>query len=80
MTVITLFVDPPRPGLVFPDLVEQSALSAGEAAELYQAIFQDLLLSATASGGDVLINYRPDDLLPTKFTDESESAAEKLVR
>lgn len=78
MTVITLFVDPPRPGLVFPDLVEQSALSAGEAAELYQAIFQDLLLSATASGGDVLINYRPDDLLPTKFTDESEPAAEKI--
>lgn len=64
MTVVVAPVDPPREGLVLPELVETTPLSASDAVTLYEAFVEDLCRAAAASGGDLLLNYRPNDLLP----------------
>lgn len=64
MTVLAVFADPPRPGLVLPELAESSPLSEAEAADLYAASLKDTFAAAERSGGELLINYRPDELLP----------------
>ena len=64
MTVIAVLVDPPRDGLVLPRLPDTSPLDASEATSLYRAMAADAMLAAANSGGDLLVNYRPDDLLP----------------
>jgi glycosyltransferase A (GT-A) superfamily protein (DUF2064 family) len=63
MTVIAVFADPPRPGLVLPELAESSPLSEAEAATLYAAALKDTFRAVENSGGELLVNYRPDDLL-----------------
>lgn len=84
MTVITVFADPPRPGLVLPELAESSPLTEAEAADLYAATLKDTLRAAEHSGGELLVNYRPDDLLPDEFADEGggegDQTAEAEVR
>lgn len=80
MTTIAVLCDPPRDGLVLPALPETSPLSTAEATELYAAMLQDACRAVEASGGELLVNYRPDDALPehdgqTK-TPESESESE----
>jgi glycosyltransferase A (GT-A) superfamily protein (DUF2064 family) len=64
MTTIVLLADPPREGVVLPDLPDSSPLSASEATELYEAMLKDSLVIADDSGGELLVNYRPDDQLP----------------
>lgn len=64
MTIVAVFADPPREGLVLPELSETSPLSAAEATDLYAAMFADTCLTVERSGGDLLVNYRPDDLVP----------------
>jgi len=64
MTVVAVLVDPPRDGLVLPDLPDETPLSAAEATRLYEAMVSDLLLAVAESGGDLLVNYRSDDQLP----------------
>lgn len=64
MTTVAVFADPPRPGLVLPELVETSPITAEEAAELYEAMLADACLAAERSGGELLVNYRSDELLP----------------
>lgn len=64
MTVVAVLVDPPRDGLVLPDLPAETPLSASEATRLYEAMVSDLLLAIAESGGDLLVNYRGDDQLP----------------
>jgi glycosyltransferase A (GT-A) superfamily protein (DUF2064 family) len=76
MTVIAVFADPPRPGLVLPELAESSPLSEAEAAELYAATLKDTFRAAEHSGGELLVNYRPDDLLPDEFADEGNEDAQ----
>jgi len=76
MTHIAVFADPPRPGLAFPQLVESSPLSESEAADLYAATLKDTLVAAHRSGGDLLVNYRPDDLLAEEFVGEQSAEAE----
>lgn len=72
MTTIAVLVDPPRPGLVLPRLVETSPLSEQEAADLYAAIFRDLVEAVEKSGGELLVNYRADDDLPGDGDSEAE--------
>jgi glycosyltransferase A (GT-A) superfamily protein (DUF2064 family) len=79
MTVVAVLADPPREGLVLPRLVETSPLSAAEAADLYAAMLGDVAEAVQRSGGDLLVNYRPDDLLPDEYVPE-DAAAEAEVR
>lgn len=78
MTVVAVLADPARPGLVFPELPESSPLTEGEAAELYAAMLKDTMRAVARSGGDLLVNYRPDDLLPDEFV--TDTAAEAEIR
>lgn len=76
MTVVAVLADPPRPGLVLPDLVASTPLSAAEAADLYAATLKDTVRAVERSGGDLLVNYRPDDLLPAEHVTATSSQAE----
>lgn len=64
MTVHVLLADPPRDGLVLPDLPESSPLTEAEATRLYEAMLKDACVAAATSGGSLLVNYRPEDVLP----------------
>ncbi|WP_276301417.1 TIGR04282 family arsenosugar biosynthesis glycosyltransferase [Halorussus lipolyticus] len=76
MTHIAVFADPPRPGLAFPELAESSPLSESEAADLYAATLKDTFVAVRRSGGDLLVNYRPDDLLADEFVGDESAEAE----
>lgn len=78
MTVIAVMADPARPGLVLSDLAETSPLTEAEAADLYAAMVKDTMRAVARSGGELLVNFRPDDLLPDEFV--TETAAEAEVR
>lgn len=80
MTVVAVLVDPPRPGLVLPELAETSPLSEEEAAELYAALVKDTMSAVERSGGDLLVNYRPESLLPDEYADAGDESAEDEVR
>jgi hypothetical protein len=74
MTVVAVLCDPPRPGLVLPDLVNEGPLTGDEAAELYAAMLRDTFLAVDRSGGDLLVNYRPEELLPEAYRREDVTA------
>lgn len=82
MTVVVALVDPPREGLVLQDLVASTPLTDAEATRLYEAFVKDLCRAAAESGGDLLLNYRPDDQLPERHqTGESVlEAVQALAR
>lgn len=63
MTIVAVLTDPPRKGLVLPELSETSSLSSAAAADLYGAMLADTALAVERSGGDLLVNYRPEDLV-----------------
>lgn len=52
---------PPRPGVVFPELAADSRFSPREAARLYAAALRDTLATADAAGGQLLVNFLPND-------------------
>ncbi len=79
MTVVAVMVDPPREGLVLPELAATSPLTEAEAATLYEAMAADAFHAAADSGGDLLVNYRPDDELPDEHVPEGADA-EREVR
>ncbi|MFB6271053.1 MAG: DUF2064 domain-containing protein [Halobacterium sp.] len=79
MTVVAVTVDPPREGLVLPALAESSPLSEREAVSLYEAMAADAFHAVVASGGDLLVNYRPDDAIPDEHV-PSDADAEAEVR
>ncbi|MFB6118594.1 hypothetical protein [Halosegnis sp.] len=79
MTTIAVLVDPPRPGLVFPELVASSPLADDECAALYAAAAQDVCRAAVDSGGDLLVNYRPDDALPGSGGDAEAEVREMVA-
>ncbi|PSQ11879.1 hypothetical protein BRC99_05980 [Halobacteriales archaeon QS_7_69_60] len=64
MTTVAVLCDPPRPGLVFDDLVDALPLSPEAAADLYAALFRDSVRAVAGSGGDLLVNYRSSEALP----------------
>jgi glycosyltransferase A (GT-A) superfamily protein (DUF2064 family) len=76
MTVVVVMVDPPRPGLALPDVADNTPLSATEAADLYAAMVKDTVIAVSNSGGDLLINYRPDELLAEQHRTETSPEAE----
>jgi hypothetical protein len=75
MTTIAVLADPPREGLVATDLAATTPLSEAEAAEWYTAVLKDVLVAIDRSGGDLLVNYRPDDLLPDDHVADTTSEA-----
>lgn len=75
MTVVCVLADPPRPGLALPALAEETPLSAADAADLYAASLKDAFRAVERSGGDLLVNYRPDDLLPDEHATDTASEA-----
>lgn len=76
MTTIAVFADPPRPGLVGNTLAQTSPLTESEAAEFYAATLKDMILAVERSGGELLVNYRPDELIPEEHHDEQGAEAE----
>lgn len=77
MTVVAVTVDPPREGLVLPRLSETSPLSEHEVVSLYRAMAADAFEAAAASGGDLLVNYRPDEQIPDEHVpDDADAEAE----
>jgi hypothetical protein len=78
MTTIAVLADPPRDGLVATELAATSPLTESEAAEWYAAILKDVCVAIDRSGGDLLLNYRPDDRLPDEYV--TETASEAAVR
>ncbi|SHK43504.1 MULTISPECIES: TIGR04282 family arsenosugar biosynthesis glycosyltransferase [Haladaptatus] len=78
MTTIAVLADPPREGFVLPELPETSPLSASEATELYAAMLKDTFLAAANSGGELLVNYRPDDQIPDEY--EGAGSSEEELR
>ncbi|SNZ04212.1 hypothetical protein SAMN06269185_0486 [Natronoarchaeum philippinense] len=77
MTVVAVVAEPPREGLVLPELAETTPLSGEEAADLYAAAYKDVVSAVADSGGDLLVNYRSDVDLPEKHHGE-QSAEEEL--
>lgn len=76
MTTAVL-ADPPRPGLVLPRMTETAPLSPAEAADLYVAMLRDVTRAVERSGGDLLVNYRPEDALPADYrVDTSDGGAD----
>lgn len=84
MTTVAVLCDPPRDGLVLPDLPETSPLSSAESTDLYAAMLKDVCLAIEASGGELLVNYRPEDALPEhehdSQTDEADADVEAEIR
>ena len=82
MTLHCLVVDPPRPGLSLPGLVERAGfegpLSAEVAAELHAASISDAMVAATRSGGELLVNYPAEEQLPAEH--RSDSSPESDLR
>lgn len=75
MTTVCVLADPPREGLVLPGLSESGPLSPSEAADLYAAMLADVCLAIERSGGELLVNYRPAELLPDEHVDVDSEAA-----
>ena len=79
MTTVAVLCDPPRSDLVLPEIVETTPLSAEEAADLYAAMLEDVCLAVETSGGDLLVNYRPDEALPDRGAEGSAEAELRSV-
>lgn len=78
MTVVAVLADPPREGLVLPELSATAPISQPEAAALYRAMLQDVVVAVDRSGADLLVNYRPDESIPDEYV--TETASEAAVR
>jgi 2-phospho-L-lactate guanylyltransferase (CobY/MobA/RfbA family) len=75
MTTIAVLADPPREGLVATDLAATTPLTEAETAACYAAMLSDVFVAVSRSGGDLLVNYRPDDLLPEECVTGTSSEA-----
>lgn len=78
MNRLVVLADPPRQGLVLEGIASNTPLSDREAADLYGATLRDAARTGATSGADLLVNYRPDDLLPEKY--RTGESAETQVR
>ncbi|XVH31785.1 DUF2064 domain-containing protein [Haloferacaceae archaeon DSL9] len=76
MTVLAVMAAPPRDGLVLPKLAETSPLTERDATALYTAMLRDTFLAATRSGGDLLVNYQPTELLSEAHRADTDPGAE----
>jgi hypothetical protein len=78
MTTVAVLADPPRPGLVLPGLTDDGPLTPAEAADLYEAMLRDVCRAVESSGGELLVNYRSEDDVPTAYA--GDQSAEAQVR
>jgi 2-phospho-L-lactate guanylyltransferase (CobY/MobA/RfbA family) len=79
MTTVAVLCDPPRPGLVLPELVDSTPMTAAEVADLYTALLKDTVAAVVKSGGELLVNYRPDDALPVDGRDAESEVREAVA-
>ncbi|MFQ3295191.1 MAG: glycosyltransferase A (GT-A) superfamily protein (DUF2064 family) [Natrialbaceae archaeon] len=79
MTILAVLATPPREGIVLENLPESAPVSAAEAATLYEAFLKDTFGAIEASGGDLLVNYRPAADLPDEAGVENAEAALRAV-
>lgn len=79
MTVVVVFADPPREGFVLPSLAESSPLSETETADLYAAMLKDVAVAADRSGGELLVNYRPEAEVSVDGEEASAAAVRAVV-
>jgi glycosyltransferase A (GT-A) superfamily protein (DUF2064 family) len=80
MSITAVLVDPPRPGLVLPNLVATAPLSEREAATLYAAMAKDVLSAVERSGAELLVNYRGEETLPDEHAPADGADAEAAAR
>lgn len=78
MPQVVVLADPPRDGLVLPSVPATSGLSASHATRLYTAVLRDAVVAAEDSGGDLLVNYRPDGSLPEAHRREDDDVESVL--
>jgi len=76
MTVIAVLAKPPREGLVLPELAETTPLSEAAVAEFYEAMLRDTFLAADRSGGELLVNYLPEDEFDEAYHTDIDPVAE----
>jgi hypothetical protein len=76
MTLVAVLVDPPRPGLVLPSVVDATPLDADDAVALYRASVRDTLRAVDESGARILVNYRGDDTLPDEYVTDTPAEAD----
>lgn len=76
MTVVAVLADPPREGVVLKGLVKSSPISAAEAVRLYEALFRDMVRAVDRSASDLLVNYLPDESLPSEAQTDTAPEAE----
>lgn len=72
MTTVAVLADPPAQSEALAGLVAGDVLTDAGATRLYTATLRDACAAVEASGGELLVNYRP--------LGESEDAAEAAVR
>lgn len=77
MTTVAVLADPPREGVVLPEL-SPSPLSEEAATFLYSAMLADVTTAVDASGGELLVNFRGDDQLPQADGDSEAELRETL--
>lgn len=76
MTVVAVLAEPPREGLVLSELAETTPLTEAETAELYEAMFRDTISAIHRSGGELLVNYRPEESIPAAHQQDIAPEAE----
>lgn len=59
MATVAVLADPPVEGVVLPDVVRETPLSATDATQLYSAMLADITRIVQAGGADLLVNYPP---------------------
>jgi len=74
MTTVAVFVRPPESGTVLSNCVDAGAVTSGEATDLYRALTRDVCAAVEASGGDLLVNYRPVNRTDPTSTEDDPSA------
>jgi len=76
MTVLAVLAKPPRTGLVLPELAATTPLSESDVAAFYEAMLRDTFLAVDRSGGELLVNYLPEDQFQEEYHTDVDPVAE----
>ena len=76
MTVLAVLAKPPRAGLVLPELAATTPLSESDVAAFYEAMLRDTFLAVDRSGGELLVNYLPEDQFQEEYHTDVDPVAE----
>ncbi len=83
MATVVVLADPPVEGSVLPEIVDETPLTAADAAQLYSAMLVDVSRAVQDSGADLLVNYPPAEDVPEESEPEDrlrDLLAETLER